>query len=44
MEIYKSGNTIHKTKASYKPLEKKELAKILTKPWPEWPKKAYLIT
>lgn len=44
MEIHNSGNTIHKTKASYKPLEKKELAKILTKPWPEWPKKAYLIT
>ena len=44
MEIHNSGNTVHKTKASYKPLEKKELAKILTKPWPEWPKKAYLIT
>ena len=44
MDIPNSGKTIHKTKASYQPLEKKELAKILTKPWPEWPKKAYLTT
>tara|TARA_A100001015_G_C14923634_1_gene685339 strand:+ start:189 stop:1295 length:1107 start_codon:yes stop_codon:yes gene_type:complete len=44
MEIPNSCKTIHKTKALYKPLEKKELAKILTKPWPKWPKKAYLIT
>ena len=42
IKIPTSGKTVHKTKALYKPLNKSELIKILTNPWPAWPKETYL--
>jgi hypothetical protein len=42
IEILLDDKTVHKTKATYKPLNNSELIKILRNPWPAWPKESYL--